>query len=695
MMWDHSTANSWDLYGRAMELLEGDGCKRNVPDAAALLRCAVFGDQRDVPPPRKTGVGGGGGALEIGGAPEAQYQLGLCYLHGRGTRADVNIAYALFCAAASGGGGNVGPTGKDVAIDTRALLEYRGHSGAQVALAEMFERGTCVRKDLGVARALLEAAAEGSEGFRPPSAPRETDAAGGSVEAHFLLAKRFDRGHAGFPVDKAKAASHYQAAASEGHARACFDLASLYAKGEGGLPRDLAVAVELCRRAAEIGDADAQHACGVMYRDGFYDTALPLSRRRAGGGGSGRSTPTHHRSPTNAAGSPLQSPVSAVSSSSSSSSLSSSWAGREGNNDKDKDDDDDGEQHRSTASLRSFELASPSGSTPVAPLPGTPMSPSDPLLREERKSGEGEGDEAAKQEEEEEGRGAVLVPRDLNKAVEWWHRAVEQGHGAAQFDLGRAYAYGYGVDRNDERALVLWNLAGFQGGILSHERDEAQRRMRAAVGVYPHSVRVEPYWLFSILDRAPPPSPEQALDASFLDGALRHNTPETLAAGEAMKDRGRFTRTPKKARSKRRPLTLADAERALAFAIAAGDHAAVRKVLDLAIVDDMMAPIPETVRLAVIESGGPEQLLELKRVGSFSRHVNYLGGGKGVDPKLIYDSIDYVGFSSNLEAFSPAYVVTAELIREELGHALARKKHAEIRKAHQEEERLKKEKAGD
>ena len=60
MMWDHSTANSWDLYGRAMELLEGDGCKRNVPDAAALLRCAVFGDRRDVPPPRKTGVGGGG-----------------------------------------------------------------------------------------------------------------------------------------------------------------------------------------------------------------------------------------------------------------------------------------------------------------------------------------------------------------------------------------------------------------------------------------------------------------------------------------------------------------------------------------------------------------------------------------------------------------------------------------------------------
>ena len=46
MMWDHSTANSWDLYGRAMELLEGDGCKRNVPDAAALLRCAVFGDRR-------------------------------------------------------------------------------------------------------------------------------------------------------------------------------------------------------------------------------------------------------------------------------------------------------------------------------------------------------------------------------------------------------------------------------------------------------------------------------------------------------------------------------------------------------------------------------------------------------------------------------------------------------------------------
>ena len=624
-------------------MLEGDGCKKNEPEAVALLRYSVFG--------RRDEVEQNVSDLKFGGTPDAQYQLGLCYQRGRGIQQNLNLAFALFCNAASGGGGNIGPTSKDPSLDARALLEYRGHSGAQIALADMFERGMCVKRNFDVARALLAAAAEGCSGDEE----RKNNTTGGDPEAHFLLAQRFEKGRNGYPLDLTAAVRHYRSAANDSHPRACLNLAGFYASGEGGVSRDLASAVDLCVQAAEIGDADAQHACGIMCRDGVRDFPMPTSSRtptsRDGGGG-------------------LPSPHSTSTAGFSSSSPSSIGSG-------------------AVASLvlptRSFELASPSGSTPMAPAFGSPMSPHN--AREVESLGSPISAHMPK------AGGVVLVPRDPTKAVEWWHKAVEQGHGAAQYDLGRAYAYGIGVERDDERALFLWNLAGFQGDILSHESNEAERRVRASIATYPHSCRVEPYWLFSILDRDSPITEDDfSTDALSIMPSFelrqRHNSNKTLVAGEAKKDEGRFVRARKKVRPKRCPPTKEECERALLFHIAAGDHEEIRKLLDLAIIDDVMAPISEEHRLAVIESGGPEEKLEYKRVGSLSREVNYVGGGKGVDSRLIFPDMDYVAFAVNLEVFGGQYTAVSKVLQEEVGHMMARRKHAEIRRAHAEEERL-------
>lgn len=622
---NHSVAGGWDLFEKSMQLLDGDGCKRNEPEAVALLRCAVFGsrDERNI-------------SLDIlGGAPAAQFQLGMCYRHGRGARQDLRVAFVLLRAAAGGGGGNIGPTAKEPTLDMRALSEFRGHSGAKVALSEMYESGTFVRKDLMVARTLLTAAAAGSDG----DGGRKTDATGGSTEANFLLGLRLESGRCGYPVDAAAAVRHYCTAAAEHHARACFNLSSMHARGEGGLRRDLAAAIELCHRAADLGDADAQHACGMMYSCGLRDNGARISLRSpkisSEGESFARSLPNMQTAPRYY------------------------YVEQKGGPTGD-------------ASLRASETASPSGTSPMEPCFGAPHSLRDdsPVTASPRATGD------------------VLVQRNPKEAVKWWHQAVEQGHGAAQYDLGLAYAYGIGVERNDERALVLWNLAGYQGDILSHEGVQAEQLMRDSITAYPHCIRVEPYWLFSVLDRAPPSVEIKCAN----DNALRHNSPGTVAAAGAIKGRGRLKTTPTRARKLRRPMTRADAERALVFHIAAGDHGAVRKLLDLAIVDDMLAPIPEDVRHAVIESGGPEGLLELKRVGSLSRSTSSIGGGKGVDPDLVYETIDYMGFATNLEAFSPAHALTSEAIREEVGHFQTRKKHAEIRKAHLKEAGLKREK---
>lgn len=52
---------------------------------------------------------------------------------------------------------------------------------------------------------------------------------------------------------------------------------------------------------------------------------------------------------------------------------------------------------------------------------------------------------------------------DLAQAALWFRRAAEQGHRAAQFDLGRAYVVGRGVERDRTEGAKWFRLAAEQG----------------------------------------------------------------------------------------------------------------------------------------------------------------------------------------------------------------------------------------
>jgi len=66
---------------------------------------------------------------------------------------------------------------------------------------------------------------------------------------------------------------------------------------------------------------------------------------------------------------------------------------------------------------------------------------------------------------------------DFKKAAHWFSRAAEQGEAGAQFDLGKLYDLGQGVERNMERAHELW-LQSAQGGYSA-----AQNVLGQVVGI--------------------------------------------------------------------------------------------------------------------------------------------------------------------------------------------------------------------
>lgn len=48
-------------------------------------------------------------------------------------------------------------------------------------------------------------------------------------------------------------------------------------------------------------------------------------------------------------------------------------------------------------------------------------------------------------------------------AVQWYHRAAEQGHQAAQTNLGTKYRTGHGVRQDYQEAARWYRRAGNQG----------------------------------------------------------------------------------------------------------------------------------------------------------------------------------------------------------------------------------------
>lgn len=58
-----------------------------------------------------------------------------------------------------------------------------------------------------------------------------------------------------------------------------------------------------------------------------------------------------------------------------------------------------------------------------------------------------------------------ILDYDLEAAAAWFYRAAEQGHAAAQFNLGLMYAEGQGVPKDSTKAVELFTQAAEQGNV--------------------------------------------------------------------------------------------------------------------------------------------------------------------------------------------------------------------------------------
>ena len=61
------------------------------------------------------------------------------------------------------------------------------------------------------------------------------------------------------------------------------------------------------------------------------------------------------------------------------------------------------------------------------------------------------------------------LPKDYQKAVEWYTKAAEQGHAQAQANLGDCYHYGYGVEKDDQKAVYWQTKSAEQGCVEGQE----------------------------------------------------------------------------------------------------------------------------------------------------------------------------------------------------------------------------------
>ena len=59
--------------------------------------------------------------------------------------------------------------------------------------------------------------------------------------------------------------------------------------------------------------------------------------------------------------------------------------------------------------------------------------------------------------------GELGFPQNWNKAIDLWHRAAELGHAKSYFNIGHAYHYGRGVERDMKKAQHYYELSAIRG----------------------------------------------------------------------------------------------------------------------------------------------------------------------------------------------------------------------------------------
>lgn len=179
------------------------------------------------------------------GAPQAQLNLGMMYLHGVGVDANPESAVGWFRKAAD-----------------------QDNAEAQFILGMMYMEGLGVSQDHGEAASWIRKAAE-------PGMP----------EAQFQLAAQYYRGM-GLEQDPGEAASWYRKAAEQGHADAQSNLGVLHLWGHG-VPQDYSKAANWYRKAAEQDHTLALFNLAHLYQRGLgvpqdYKAALELHTKAAG-----------------------------------------------------------------------------------------------------------------------------------------------------------------------------------------------------------------------------------------------------------------------------------------------------------------------------------------------------------------------------------------------------------------------------
>ena len=63
--------------------------------------------------------------------------------------------------------------------------------------------------------------------------------------------------------------------------------------------------------------------------------------------------------------------------------------------------------------------------------------------------------------------GVFGLTRDRTKALELWHRACKLGCAEAYYDIGNAYYFGEGVERDNKKADHYFELAAMQGSVYA------------------------------------------------------------------------------------------------------------------------------------------------------------------------------------------------------------------------------------
>jgi hypothetical protein len=240
--------------------VQGEGTAADLPAAVKWLTAAA--DQND---------------------PEAMYSLANMYAAGQGVIADQDKAAGLWVKAADKGHAQAGrKLGKKVAaldikdVDKNSLawLQKAAESGdvkAMFDLALVYKNGAPdVAKNIGMsAKWFMEAAILGH------------------ADAQYNLGKSFATG-SGVKQSGKEAINWYGKASAQGHVEALYQLGLSYAEGKG-VKKDDRKAADLLKKAAGKGNLAAKYRLGILYCTGKgvsrdYARAVKLWQETAGKG---------------------------------------------------------------------------------------------------------------------------------------------------------------------------------------------------------------------------------------------------------------------------------------------------------------------------------------------------------------------------------------------------------------------------